>query len=131
MNRNVRLGSLEADSETSIWMQVIYHEAILGKSGKGERPQVREWKEAAELCDLKQNALDVDSACCLKGESRTFCWISEQGNMTLHTLAPVSHLFVKSWLKGREGNRTVWLWVPAGKHQPWVLLWKTVTVAQC
>lgn len=107
-------------------MQVIYHEAVSGKSGKGERPQVREWEEAMELCDLKQNALEVDSACCLKGNSRTFCYISEQGNVAFHTLAPLSHLPVKSWLKGvgrEQDNATLSaLWQGASTPTPGVLL---------
>lgn len=59
--------------------------------------QVREWKEAMEMYDLRQNPLEVDSTCCLKGNSGIFRQVSKQDN------PGTCKSFVKSWLKG-EGR---------------------------
>lgn len=108
LNRNLRLVSPEADPETSVWMQVISNEAVPGKSGKSMGPQVREWKEATEGCDLKKIHSRLNR---LKGNSGIFHQVSEQDNPS------TCESFVKSWLKkGREGTgMTFWLWVLSGK----------------
>ena len=91
--------SPEADPETSVGMQVIPKEAVPGKSGKGVGLQVREWKTAMQVCDLKQNPLEVVSGRCLWNIPPNL-GVREHGFPYPGTGTCESS--VKSWLKGEK-----------------------------